>query len=104
MAEARHHSRRGVERRSAWALLGNTSVSIEDFQETKNGKAKEIVGIMPIFINGQLSNIPLAQLVAQGKEIIERENIPPSSRFDLDLWAEVVKQLGARRVRRDGLI
>jgi len=90
LAEARHHSRRGVERRSAWALLGNTSVSIEDFQETKNGKAKEIVGIMPIFINGQLSNIPLAQLVAEGKEIIERENIPPSSRFDLDLWAASV--------------
>jgi hypothetical protein len=42
---------------------------------------------MPIFINGQLSNIPLAQLVAEGKEIIERENIPPSNRFDLDLWA-----------------
>jgi hypothetical protein len=41
---------------------------------------------MPIFINGQLSNIPLAQLVAHGKEIIERENIPPT-KFDPDLWA-----------------
>ena len=42
---------------------------------------------MPIFINGEVANIPLAQLVAEGKEIIERENIPPSTRFDLDPWA-----------------
>jgi hypothetical protein len=42
---------------------------------------------MPIFINGQLSNIPLAQLVAEGKKIIERENLPASERFDMDLWA-----------------
>ena len=42
---------------------------------------------MPIYINGEVAHIPLVQLVAVGKKIIERENIPPSERFDLDLWA-----------------
>jgi hypothetical protein len=45
---------------------------------------------MPLYINGELANIPLAQLVAQCKEIIERENIPPSKYFDPDLWAASV--------------
>ena len=44
---------------------------------------------MPLYINGELANLPLAQLVAEGKEIIERENIPPS-KFDPDLWAASV--------------
>jgi hypothetical protein len=44
---------------------------------------------MPLYINGELANIPLAQLVAEGKEIIERENLPPS-KFDPDLWAATV--------------
>jgi hypothetical protein len=45
---------------------------------------------MPIYINGEVANISLAQLVAEGKEIIERENIPPSKYFDPDLWAASV--------------
>jgi hypothetical protein len=45
---------------------------------------------MPIYINGGVANISLAQLVAKGKEIIERENIPPSKYFDPDLWAASV--------------
>lgn len=44
---------------------------------------------MPLYINGELANIPLAQLVAEGKEIIEHENLPPS-KFDPDLWAATV--------------
>ena len=44
---------------------------------------------MPLYINGELANIPLAQLIAEGKEIIERENIPPS-KFAPDLWAASV--------------
>jgi hypothetical protein len=44
---------------------------------------------MPIYINGEVAHISLAQLVAEGKEIIERENIPPS-KFDPDLWAASV--------------
>jgi hypothetical protein len=44
---------------------------------------------MPIYISGEIANISLAQLVAEGKVIIERENIPPS-KFDLDLWAASV--------------
>src|SRR5262245_4659547 len=45
---------------------------------------------MPLYINGEVAIISLAQLVAEGKEIIERENIPPSKYFDLDLWAASV--------------
>jgi hypothetical protein len=45
---------------------------------------------MPLYINGEVANISLAQLVAEGKEIIEREIIPPSKYFDLDLWAASV--------------
>jgi hypothetical protein len=44
---------------------------------------------MPLYINGEVANISLAQLVAKGKEIIERENLP-SSKFDPDLWAATV--------------
>jgi len=44
---------------------------------------------MSLYINGEVGSISLAQLVAEGKEIIERENIPPS-KFDLDLWAASV--------------
>lgn len=44
---------------------------------------------MPIYINGEIASISLAQLVAEGKEIIERENIPPT-KFAPDLWAASV--------------
>jgi hypothetical protein len=44
---------------------------------------------MPLYINGEVANISLAQLVAKGKEIIERENLPPP-KFDPDLWAATV--------------
>ena len=39
---------------------------------------------MPLYINGEIANISLAQLVAEGNEIIERENLPPT-KFDPDL-------------------
>jgi hypothetical protein len=45
---------------------------------------------MPLCINGEVANISLAQLVAEGKEISERENIPPSKLFDPDLSAASV--------------
>jgi hypothetical protein len=45
---------------------------------------------MPLYINGEVANISPAQLVAEGKEIIERDNIPPSKYFDPDLWAAAV--------------
>jgi hypothetical protein len=45
---------------------------------------------MPLYINGEVAIISLAQLVAECKEIIERENIPPSKYFDPDLWAASV--------------
>jgi hypothetical protein len=45
---------------------------------------------MPIFINGEVTRIPLAQLVAEGKEIIERENLPPANFAGPDLWAAAV--------------
>ena len=41
---------------------------------------------MPLYINWEVATISLAQLVAEGKEIIERENIPPS-KFAPDVWA-----------------
>ena len=44
---------------------------------------------MPIYINGEVAHISLAQLVAEGKEIIEREKIPPT-KIDPDLWAASV--------------
>ena len=40
---------------------------------------------MPLYINGEVATISLAQLVAEGKEINERDNIPPSEYFDPDL-------------------
>ena len=45
---------------------------------------------MPLYISGEVATISLAQLVAEGKEIIERENLPPSKYFDPDLWAASV--------------
>jgi hypothetical protein len=42
------------------------------------------------YINGEIANISLAQLVAEGKEIIARDKIPQSSTFDPDLWAASV--------------
>jgi hypothetical protein len=45
---------------------------------------------MPIFINGELAKLSLAQLIAEGKEILERENIPLSKFFDPDLSAASV--------------
>ena len=45
---------------------------------------------MPLYINGEVATISLAQLVTEGKKIIERENIPPSKYFDQDIWAASV--------------
>lgn len=45
---------------------------------------------MPIFINGKEARIPLAQLITEGREIVERENIPPSQYFSADLWAAAI--------------
>jgi len=45
---------------------------------------------MPLYINGEVATISLAQLVAEGKQITEREDIPPSKYFDPDLWAASV--------------
>jgi hypothetical protein len=45
---------------------------------------------MPIFINGEVTKISLAQLIAEGKEIVERENIPTSKNFNSDLSAAAV--------------
>jgi hypothetical protein len=45
---------------------------------------------MPILINGEEARIPLAQLVAEGREIMGRENNPPSKYFDPDLSAASV--------------
>lgn len=42
---------------------------------------------MAIFINGQETKIPLEQLIIEGKEIMERENIEPSKIFDADIYA-----------------
>jgi hypothetical protein len=42
---------------------------------------------MPIYINGEEAQIPLEQLIAEGREIAEREQILPSKLFDSDLWA-----------------
>jgi hypothetical protein len=42
---------------------------------------------MPIFINGEVTKISLAQLIAEGEEIVERENIPASKLFNPDLSA-----------------
>jgi hypothetical protein len=42
---------------------------------------------MPIFINGEAVNIPLGRLIAEGKEIIEREQTPTSKLFDAELSA-----------------
>ena len=43
---------------------------------------------MSIYINGELAHIPLAQLIAEGKEIAEREGLQPKTQgVNLDLWA-----------------
>lgn len=43
---------------------------------------------MPIYINGEVAHIPLAQLIAEGKEIVEREGLQPKTQgVNLDLWA-----------------
>jgi hypothetical protein len=43
---------------------------------------------MPIYINGEVANIPLVQLIAEGKEIAEREGLQPKTQgVSLDLWA-----------------
>jgi hypothetical protein len=41
-----------------------------------------------LYINGEIANISLAQRVAKSKEIIERENIPPSKYFDTQIIRE----------------
>lgn len=43
--------------------------------------------MMPIFINGEEVKIPLEQLIREGKEIIEREGLFPSSRFSEEMHA-----------------
>jgi hypothetical protein len=45
---------------------------------------------MAIFINGEEVKIPLDQLIAEGKEIIERENILPSNLFSPEMHAASV--------------
>jgi hypothetical protein len=45
---------------------------------------------MPLYINGEVAHVPLTQLIAEGKEIIEREQIPPSKYFDPNLGAASV--------------
>jgi len=42
---------------------------------------------MAIFINGVETKIPLEQLIREGKEIIEREGLFPSSRFNEEMHA-----------------
>jgi hypothetical protein len=43
---------------------------------------------MPLYINGEAAHIPLAQLIAEGKEIAEREGLQPKTQgVNLDLWA-----------------
>jgi hypothetical protein len=43
---------------------------------------------MPIYINGEVAHIPLAQLIAEGKEIVEREGLQPKTQgVNPDLWA-----------------
>jgi hypothetical protein len=43
---------------------------------------------MLIYINGEVAHIPLAQLIAEGKEIAEREGLQPKTQgVNLDLWA-----------------
>jgi len=49
---------------------------------------------VPVFVNGERVRVPLDQLIAEGREIIERENLPPSS-LDPDMWAATVA-LGRR--------
>jgi len=56
--------------------------------------------LMPIFINGEEAHILLAQLVAEGREIMERENIPPSEYFDPGLSAASVAVSRYDEVRR----
>jgi hypothetical protein len=43
---------------------------------------------MLIYINGEVAHIPLAQLIAEGKEIVKREGLRPKTQgVNLDLWA-----------------
>jgi len=43
---------------------------------------------MPIYINGEVVHIPLAQLIAEGKEIADREGLQPKTQgVNLNLWA-----------------
>jgi hypothetical protein len=45
---------------------------------------------MAIFINGEEVKIPLDRLIAEGREIIEREGLRPSKTFDENAWAASV--------------
>jgi len=58
---------------------------------------------MPIFINGEAVNIPLAQLIAEGEEIIRRENIPPSKLFDQEFGAAALAVLRYDEAHRQWL-
>src|SRR5262245_11365320 len=48
--------------------------------------------LVAVFVNGERIRVPLDQLTAQGRAIIECENLPPpkTNGFDPDLWAASV--------------
>ena len=44
-----------------------------------------------VFINGERVRIPMARLIAEGREVVEREVLQPKTAgFDPDLWAATV--------------
>lgn len=45
---------------------------------------------MPIFINGEEVKITLERLIAEGREIVKRENIAPSLLFNEEMHAASV--------------
>jgi hypothetical protein len=53
-------------------------------------QSREGMKEMAIFINGDEVKIPLNQLIAEGREIIEREGLQPSKTFDESAWAASV--------------
>src|SRR5262245_28281808 len=65
-----------------------------DYEEPKAGadesREEADCSLMPIFIDGEEAFIPHARLIAEGREIMRRENIPPSKYFDPDLSAASV--------------
>ncbi|HEU0175228.1 MAG TPA: hypothetical protein VFV58_13285 [Blastocatellia bacterium] len=46
---------------------------------------------VPHYIDGKLVRIPLDRLIAEGREIVARENLRPKTKgFDPDMWAAAV--------------